>query len=346
MKNNKSGKYIYVALHIIVLLVLFLVFITSGCKHKHEKENFIGPEYAAAPEGFSVIGNSFTANPDPIDFTLTKVTFSANLSHKVSWTIKITGSNSKAEKVITGLSDYIAADNATWDGGSDNIMFFRQGELCNVTLSFLGSDLTMTESVTIFKAKLYEGVLISDFDGGGIVGSTSSWYDYSDTASGIPEMTAYGFLVTIPTVQGTKVLHQKGKDLDNDWFIGGCGYWEDKGLDVKLSAMSTNPDEIYLNAFINSNGNKTTGVSFSIFEATGATRDVFFKNVVVDWTGWKLVSYKLSSFSKNPVSVGDGIININTLKTMEFVPYPTAIGASCEMNIDYVIFTKGAPFKP
>jgi hypothetical protein len=347
MKDYKSGKYIYVVLHIILLMVLVLVFMVSGCKHKFEKENFIGPEYASAPKGFNVVGNSFIASPDPIDFTIKQDTFYAVLSHRVSWTIKITGQGSKAEKIIKGLSDKINSSNASWDGGSDNIMFFRQGEICDVELSFLGSDIVLTDNITIFKTKLYSGILISDFDGGGIVPNTSSWYSYSDTASGVLEISSYGFLNTIlPSVQGTKSLHMKGKDLDNDWYIGGCGYWEDKGLDVKLSALSTNPDEIYLNAFINSNGNTTTGVSFSVFEATGPSRDVFYKNVPVDWTGWKLISYKLSGFSKNPVSVGNGVVDVNTLKTMEFVPYPTMIGATCDMNIDYVIFTVGDPFKP
>jgi len=335
MSKNKN-KFLAILLGILFLL---------GCKHSYDRENFIGSEYASAPNGFHLI-NGFSATPSPVDFTTQKVAMTAQLSDRVTWKITITGRQSKAQKYLEGLSDKVDFSNALWDGGSSNNRFFRAGEDCDVVLSFLGTELTFSTIVKINNTKNYDGILISDFDGHGIVSNFTWWYNYSDTLqpTKVPEINSYGIKTgPLTPIQGNSYLNESGEDLDKDWFICGLGFWNDVNLNDKLTALSNDPSEIYLNAFVNVNEN--TALSFSLFEG-GPTRDIFYKVVQAKPYSWELVSMKLSAFVKNPNSNGNGVLDLSKIKTMEIVPAPSAIGVKCAMNVDFIIFTKGEPFRP
>jgi hypothetical protein len=336
---------------IIVRTVIFgfivMLFLLSSCKHSYNKDNFIGSEYASAPKGFHLV-NSFTATPAAVNFTTQKVAMTAEFSDRVTWKVTITGRQSKAVKYLEGLSKELDGLNALWDGSSSNNRFFKAGENCDLVLTFLGTEISFSQVVKITTTKNYDGVLISDFDGGGIVNNFSWWYGYSDTVqpAKIPEIYSYGIKTgPLTPIQGNSYLNQSGEDLDQDWYIGGLGFWYDVDLNDKLTALSNDPSEIYLNAFVNVNGNQNTALSFAVFEG-GTTRDIFSKVIQVKSTEWELVSMKLSTFTRNPTSNGNGVLELSKLKTMEIVPAPSVIGAKCEMNVDFIIFTKGEPFKP
>lgn len=347
-RSNTSGILMVVVYILLFLGIVLFFFMGSGCTHKYKNEEFLGTEYASAPEGFYVVDNNLTVNPANVNFVTEKCSFNAQFSHKVSWKITITGRQSGARRYIEGLSDHLDPLVVTWDGGSSNMKFFKAGEDCDIVLSFLGTESMVTATAKVIQSKKYEGVLISDFDGGGLLANPSYWYYYSDTLKPVNtlEITSSGIKTTpLTPVQGNSYLHQSGEDLDSDWYIGGLGYWYDANVNVKLAELSTNPEEIYLNAFVNANGNENTHVVFAVFEG-GTTRDIYSKPVQVKSNEWELVSMKLSTLTRNPTSNGNGVMEVDKLKFMEIVPSPAAIGAKCEMNIDYIIFTKGAPFRP
>jgi hypothetical protein len=348
VKSNTSGIVMVIVYVLLFLGIVLFFFIGSSCTHKYEKEEFLGTEYASAPEGFSVTDNNLLVNPSNINFVNDSCSFAAQFTHKVSWKITITGRTSRAIKYMEGLSDHLDPLSVVWDGSSSNMKFFKAGEDCDIVLSFLGTDYVVTTSIKIIQSKKYAGVLVSDFDGGGLLADPSWWYYYSDTLkpANIKEIYSDGIKTSpLVPVQGNSYLHQSGEDLDSDWYIGGLGYWYDNNLNIKLVELSENPEEIYLNAFVNANGNENTHVVFAIFEG-GATRDIFSSPVQVKTNQWELVSLKLSTLTRNATSTGDGVMDVNKLKFMEIVPSPAALGAKCEMNVDYIIFTKGAPFRP
>ncbi|MFN3404284.1 MAG: hypothetical protein ACK40G_09345 [Cytophagaceae bacterium] len=344
---------IFSALTVVMAIVIF-----TACRHNLEKEGIYGPEYASAPGDFYVVNNEFKADPSSVNFQISKDTFKAEFSHKVTWTITITGQKSGAVKILKGTSTSLNGLNALWDGTTDNNIFF-QNEACNVVISFLGSATTLSTTVTITKIKLHGGLLVSDFEALTMV--SGKWYDYSDTLKPqmVKEISSFNDLASsIPTVQGKRYLHIAGTDLDQDWYIGGCGFWDEApgtpgavDLGPKLAQFSDNPQELYFNAFINSNGKKNTSVSIALIEYRGSQAspipgDVFSTVVPITWDGWKLVSIKLSQFARAVSSTGDGVLKPSDLRTIEFVPSPTALGAEVELNVDYIIFTKDKPFQP
>src|SRR5690554_631817 len=138
LKNKAPDFFRYVLTTFIVCAML----INAGCKRTLKNEEFFGPEYMPAPEGFYVESDALNASTVNVNFGVSEVIFSSSLSHVVTWTITITGAQSGAVKQITSLSDNINADNATWKGGSSNIYFFKKGEVATAVLSFLGTDLS------------------------------------------------------------------------------------------------------------------------------------------------------------------------------------------------------------
>ncbi|MFN3404285.1 MAG: hypothetical protein ACK40G_09350 [Cytophagaceae bacterium] len=337
---------------------IFITCILASCKHAVELERIYGPEYASAPNDFYVAGNSFHANPEVVNFKTGKVIFTASFTHRVSWTIEVKGLSSGAVKYIKGLSSSIGETNASWDGGSDNLIFFAKNEKCEAVLSFLGSSVTLSDTITIQQVKVYDGILIQDFDGKGII-TERFWYSYSDNQKTnkdeisfpAPDKRDYNLTALIsnelPAVQGKWYLNVRGKDYNENWYVGGCGlYTENSFLGSNIYALSSDPDEIYLNAFVSSNFPYQTAISFSLSEPDDNIQDIFNINMNIDWVGWKLLSIKLSSFSLSPNSKGDGKINIKRLQGLGLAPSPRAAGAECDINVDYIIFTKGSPLKP
>ena len=57
------------------------------------------------------------------------------MSKVVNWQLKITGSNSGAEKIITGTSKTLDEEVALWDGTTTSLPIFRV-ENCNVEFRF------------------------------------------------------------------------------------------------------------------------------------------------------------------------------------------------------------------
>jgi hypothetical protein len=325
----------------LMLVVLMVIF--SSCKHELEEVGIYGDEYASAPEGF-YLQTSLTASTNSIDFETSTVSFNAALSDKVTWVITITGNTSGAVKVINGFSNIIDVTNANWDGNSSNEIFFLEGETCTATLSFLGTSLTSTipSSITIVKDKKYEGVLVSDFDGNGEV-TNGQWFSYSDKVGTIDDVVSYGVKSDMPSVQGTNYIHMRGIDQAGNWYIGGMGYYVSFGLPAKLTALSSDPNEIYLNMYVNGNGTTNTKLAIRLTETDG--KDAFLKETPITWTGWKLVSIKLADFpfyAPESQPGGNGIVD--KLDKLVFIPQPAAPGATNEINVDYIIFTKG-PFQ-
>ena len=292
------------------------------------------------------------------------MTFDAELSEEVSWTITITGmSHPKdfAQKVIKGTSKVLDPSKVVWDGSSDNIYFFKPNEAVNVKVSFLGSDSVITNTTyKIGVTKKFNGVngntVVLDFESTGpdaLVTSPANVFSFFDTDTKSEYLDSVKFVGNevnankngkpLPTpVQGKGLIYLRGQDIvgePSSFFVGGFNA-ADK--DFKLDKTKSN-DEIYFNFYANSNGNKTTKV---VILLNGIGGDQFKIERVITWTGWKLVSAKLSDFIQSTAgALGTGKISPESLKRFNVeIHSGNGPGKEVEVAVDYICFTYGSPF--
>ncbi len=332
-RNGKSGLVIRPSL--IVLLISIISF--TGCQR--ETDDFLGNEVIKAPDGFSIT-TGLAASTSNADFAVSPVDFTATLSDKVSWQISITGLSSGAKKTIYGVSNSIDATVASWDGASDNIYHFRNGETVTAILSVTGSDLTDTVTLAIISTKVFAGTLVADYDGAGTV--TTNWWESFKPGELISVSEDYSDIV-VP--QGTECLHLKGEDVSPDGFIGQSGHSGVAGFDFSSFGLPGDPDSVYFNCYVN--GSVGTELEFRMVQTVGGAGegDEYSYYIPITWSGWKLISVKYSNFvntlnaNATPGQSGEYITRI------KFVIRALTAGDEAEANIDYPIFTINKGFE-
>lgn len=364
------------------LLIIGVVLTLSSCSKKDD--SVFGPKYISAPSDLEVVGNTFevievgsefeidlpiisfydSQNPDS---DLIPVAIKTELSDSVTWIVTITDLVTEAKKTIVGTSKFV---NAIWTGNSDNINFFSakksgtSDKNLKIELSFIGIDKKVTKTLIFEKPKLFKDViLVADFEENGqaivkgSVGDPDGWFDFFDT-DGEDETISHGVgpdkivvasgqqsktSTPVKSIQGQGYYHLRGDDNSvkpSPFFIGGMGH---DAVVYGLPSISTN--EVFLNFYANSNGNKTTKL---VVELAGFGGDLFTKEIPVNWDGWKLISVRLSDFALTTSGkIGTGEILTPLLEQMKFAIHSGrgVAGSIAEINIDYVTFTIGKPFR-
>ncbi len=358
-------------------LFILALLLFSGCKKR--TENLLGPEYGGVPENFSVAGNQFQA------FNISKSTgnmggtpatsvalnanyqcYKASFSDKVRWKLTIRSWKTHARKEFSGYSDFIDENNTKWDGGSDNDYFFgyslAPNDSVEVKLSFVGTDYALYDTIRItgqksYHRRVYNGIyhfLVDDFEGGNDTTQFSSFYiDAADLGGGNTGNNGY----TGEKNQGRASYHMYGIDANNNTYIGSCN--TPTLNDIKLNTFTvTDPNELFFNLYIFGTGRSNTTVSVITFEndseyAPGATfdqstNDKYIYQIGVDWTGWKLVSFRYSGFRKPNTGGGLGNNRLNPERisglALELDSYPTA-GMEVEAMVDMVVITERGVFQ-
>jgi hypothetical protein len=334
----------------------------GSCKRDFSNE-FKGPGICV-PDGFTII--NYTVTPE-VDFVPDKkpvgikkdsvVNINADFSHEVNWELKIVGTVSNAVKKFSGKSNKISIQ---WLGNPDSLTFFKN-EVCDVSLA-MNCVTTEKKSFLIKKASDLSnyGLLLSDFDGNGIFGSTKLGYgdreyaSYGTNADGSDLIATIDVLPCDPSPQGGNYFYQKATNGDGAYYA--CGSNTSKntlgGNRLPAGDLSTpsfkntfpgisNPDSIYVNFFINSNGNNQSSIS-AYFKSGSRTFNVMINP---DWKGWKYLTYKLSEFK----STTDGTI-VADIKTITFWGFDLQSKdkgpQTVEAAIDFILFTKGKPLFP
>jgi len=312
MKNIKLYKWF-------LSLMLLIVVVGTSCDRNKLKDH-IGPSLCAT-ENFAFTA-PLTANATQVDLSLgNKVTITASFNEEVAWTILIVGQTSGAQKSITGRSTSIAIN---WIGNADEGYPFFTTETCTITLTVSCKDPVST-SVSIKENNFSKaGVLLQNFDGSGqsSFGAPPYGTNYDAAQSGIKNTPVS------PSPQGGSYYRIVGDSKGTPvWFFGGTySLFNLNSLTVKDAS------KIYFNVFVNGNGNPNSLVSFT-FTENGTPKTY---NVVVDWVGWKMVSFKLSDA---------GIIFSNKVTQVDvgLGAYPNQ-GTSAEVNFDFAIITENTSF--
>lgn len=332
---------------------LLLVGVFSGCK---KPEEFVGKEFIEAPSDLAVL--SFDGPSVPVDFTKDSVGLTGELSHRVSWYVTFTGLESGAVKSFEGLSQSIDPSQFKWGGEHDptkSIKFFKKGEPVLVEISFLKSNLVSRDTITIGETKIFNGdVLFEGFD--------QKSYNNFPVYLTFGENAKEGFKGTPITefdkvVQGEGSWMLSGADNDNTYFIGGTRSMKADGNSEYFEFKSLNPDSVYFNMYIYGDGNITTRVALAVAEDDDldktyedATDDVWEYPFKLNWTGWKLVSFRYSDFAVSASAAYGGSGNkkrqLDRVKRITLNLLSDPPGNPASYIVDFPIITYGGPFDP
>jgi len=305
------------------------------------KGDYIGPQYVPAPKGFSVKDNLFTSAYASVNFQTNHQSFLSSFSSNVQWYILITGLQSGAIKRLSGISQSLDSANTAWDGSADSVFFFKAGESCAVTLSFLGGTFTLADTFTISKTKIYKGLLIDDFEEG-TTGKVGLNYTYIATGAANVKID-----LTDSTIkaQGNSSLLLQGTDLDTNYWITGVS--TDSNVLAKKVA-SVNADSLFINLSVYGIGQSEASLEIKFEEDDAGTGtfnasldDVFHYLIQVSWTGWKSISIPYSSFTDDNPGIGDGIAEPARILQMSITLVSLPPVETLSVNADFVILTTG-----
>jgi len=330
---------------------LLLAGFFSGCK---KAEDFVGKEFIEAPSDLQVI--SFDGPTDPVNFLTDSVNIIGELSHRVSWYVTFRGVESGAIKTFEGLSQTIEPSQLQWGGDHDpskSIKFFKKGEPVVVEISFLKSNLISRDTIIIAETKKFAGdVLFEGFD------RPSYAWPYLIFGENAKEGFK-GTPITNPNlvIQGARSWQLSGADNDNSYFIGGIRSQYLDATDDYFDFKSLNPDSVYFNMYIYGDGNGTTRVALAVAEDDDldktyedATDDVWEYPFKLNWTGWKLVSFRYSDFSVSASASYGGSGNkkrqLDRVKRITFNLLSDPPGNPASYIVDFPIVTYGGPFDP
>jgi hypothetical protein len=239
--------------------LIFILFISSialfSCKRNAES---IGPEFASASPNFRVESDAFGFNFDNSDFQAAPASnwFNADFNERVSWEIKISGTQSKAYKIISGASDGLTQANSTWFGTHTNPYFFIEGEKVIAELSVLGSDKKWVDSSVIVKeirnygpdALIWWDMKALASGGLGVPG-IPYWYSYfARNEDSVVSWRNLSPSEIIDPVQGPyRSLEGANKAGKSAWWAG-IGMGDLPGVGVGFPGAAWN--EVYMNFYI------------------------------------------------------------------------------------------------
>ncbi len=321
---------------------------------KREKKDFIGPDISIASNNFRIT-SPFAIQHDAISFTVDSNWFNASFNERVSWTIKVRGLESNAEKTFQGTSDQVSIENSTWRGGHSGLYFFKAGEQVVSELHVFGKREIWydTSSIVAVRNNFGPDVLLWwDMDALGIARhNVVYWFDYYDGDASPPvvevgERRMGRFEATVQTdanpLQGI-YRSMEGVELSVpvNYYIGGCSH-SPTSVGQGFSAPL---DQVYINFYARKR-TTTTSIGISLTSIAGADTSLLsYDTQTITWEGWKLVSIKLSEMAPdtkyaapfNPAAIRQFAANLQTY---------TNTNVRTGFDIDYITITKGGPFNP
>lgn len=266
------------------------------------------------------------------------MTLTAELSAVTNWEIHLVGQATGLTRTLSGNSDVIEQE---WDGASDVPGMNNEAVKAYLILPSESDTLSSTD-VNITDGKDYSstGVLVADFASGDAVVVPG----YVEPGEGVTD-AQFGYYYEF-----------SGIDNGANWFIGTVKFSPPSG-DAHFPISTEDPEEVYLNMFVHGTGSSTTNINIDLQEDDNgdggnyqdAADDTWgYGSIVPDWTGWKLVSVKLSEFNRSTQAAfggsGNAVQEVNYIKHMQIVLGTNDPTETATARFAYPIFTIGSPF--
>ncbi len=330
----------------ILLLLPAILLLAGSCRQ--ESDLFDGPSLNDIYGEFSFV-QPFLITDESVDFGAGETTsFSAEFSKNVNWQIRITGLSSGAEKIISGTSNILDADNTLWTGTTTTLPMFR-AELCAIELTFENETDTILDTLEILSPKVNAGLLLSDFESGWNPGWSSFVQSGGDMSFNITD--------AVSSAQG-QYYYDMGGEVNWDWLIG--------LIDIPATAygaptfpLSENPGNVFFNVLLNNPPGITNSVVLFQFREddnedgifSEGTEDMFSAEIKMTEAGWQLISRNYAELPTlvNGVAsepLGNGIYEPHKLWRVSILMLANPTSGYSQALMDYLIFTEGSALQP
>jgi hypothetical protein len=323
-------------------LLAFVLFAFGGCKR--DTDNFDGPSLIDRFGDFAVVAD-FSANREEVNFSEGEtVIFSAEFNKNVDWVIEITGTVSGAVKRITGFDRIIDDENATWNGSTTNLPFFR-AEPCTVTLKVPEEpEFEQSLEIEVLGGRNYPGNVFIDFETDPGQNLTVGNVEFELTpASGrrndfiAAQEEYYDFL------EGTD-------NVVTNFFVGLIDIHAQVAGSTYAPLPTTVPSQLYFNAFLwhDSSPHGIAVIQFIVDSNNSGAfedgQDAVYQldgDFPLNWNGWRHIHHPMSAVGissddlQKLVAIRVLLISNNNTQSNP----PTAV----RFGIDYLTFTQGGP---
>jgi len=298
------------------------------------------------------IKESLDVNRTSIDFEQGENThFTAEFSKPVIWELSITGNKSGAQKTITGFSKELNAETAVWDGSTSIFPMFKSGEDCSVELNVPAEDTTLvlSESITVKKAKVDKGVVITDFETGNDYRDGWDWFFQSG-------VSFFNLKSTKRAAQGSYYYKMFG-ECSWDWLIGMINI-PATAFENNTFGLNGDANNLYFNVLLNvREPNARLLIRFKEDENNDGvfdieTEDEYSITIMDTEEGWQQISVKYSDLvvvdeNGNTITPnGNGIHNPDLLNIIDVLLLADPETGYSRVDMDYMIFTENEPLKP
>jgi len=334
--------------------VIALFAAIMGCTKDPEAEGVLLDDIYA-PYG---IEKAFAVNDTSIDFQKgEKLFFSAEFNAIEQWIITLQSIENMAEKTITGRSKILDASNAVWDGSSDNMYSFIEGNV-HITLSVVDTTVIQTESVNIESRRNLQGIKVADFNEGVI---DPLWITFlqAGTKMDVTDDSSYHAPSDDPYLLASGAVTW-------DWavnmieFHSKLIYFEDY-----FPGIQTDPEEVYFNALIHSDTTDANNEGFLLLNLyeddnydgkwSEGVDDQYQYRVDLDWIGWEHFSFRYDTldavYNANTganvglVNEGNATLQPNRILYVEFILLGNPQEGFIHTAIDNIYFTNNEPLK-
>jgi hypothetical protein len=314
---------------------------------KRDNKQFEGPSLVDLNGPFGMV-KPFTATKTVVDFSKGEsVIFGAEFTKQCNWTISIYGDLSKSRKIITGKSRQIDASNGVWNGTTTVLPAFRT-EPCRAVLKIEGVSDSFTLNVGVNGLRVPQGLMIADFE----TGLNPKWNTFIQSGANMDfKVKSDAF-----SVKGN-YLNMAGT-VTWDWLIGLIDF-PASAYGANTFTVSNIPEDVYFNCLIYGDPNvanpsrvlfqfKEDDNSNNVFDV--AADDQFDKEIIVNWQGWKLVSFKYSDLihlvnGQPAPNNGNNRHNPNRAVTISMLHLANPSMGAGSTKIDYLIFTEKTPLE-
>ncbi|MFN5218091.1 MAG: hypothetical protein ACK5CL_04925 [Sphingomonadales bacterium] len=329
-----------------LIRIIPLMLILGSCKR--EQKQFEGPSLEDLNGPFGMI-KPFAASKATVDFSKGEtVIFSAEFTKQCDWTITISGDVSKAKKIISGKSRQVTASNAVWDGTTTVLPAFKT-EPCKAVLRIDGVKDSFMLTLVVSGIRVPQGLLIADFE----TGLNPKWTTFIQSG----QFMDFKVKSDAFAVQGKNYLNMAGK-VTWDWLIGLIDF-PAFAYGSSTLTLSSVPEDVYFNCLIY--GDTTPNPSRVLFQFKeddnnnkawdqNGGDDQFDKEIIVNWQGWKLVSFKYSDLihlknGQPAPNQGNSRHNSNNIVVLSMLHLANPSMGAGRTKIDYLIFTDKAPLQ-
>lgn len=303
-------------------------------------EEMVGPSIdGIAIDTFNIVGTTETISAD---FSQNDaVHFVGSWEFDAKWIVTIKGLTSGATKTLKGNGKSID-ESIVWDGSSD-LIFFKDGESCEATLSFENyNDYKVAEKfVQITATKPIEGIVLGDYDEVDAEGwgSTSRVIENGIELPATQKLSYESEGILVP--QGDHYLQISGHEDGGKYYLSGnILAINDAPLKIDVANLGKNYINFFLYGYPEYYANSTV---FIMFTDKNGNQIGFQDRVKVPGIGWHGISIPFTKLkeSSNESGIPFDFANITEAGYSLF----SVDGTECDAKVavDYFIVTTGKP---